>query len=493
VSAFDRYLEAKPAPKADEALYYKALAQREMELPADALDTLEVLMLGYPRSQRLASAWFEKAATLASTGDTEQAVKAYQDVAAFFPSDKLAPQAVWNAARLHEADGRFVEAARLYEELQASFPAYESADAALWRSGLAYYRSGAPDKAETAWEALLAKYAKSSYRAKSLYWLGKLKNEAKAGSSGGTWDQVLELDPHGYYALRVAQMRAGTSLGVDRMVPVAAESPEWDAAQSEEEVLAWLRGWTQVPTGTRLIELPAAIASRPDLKRGQALLAVGMRREALAALDGARAATWNNALGLAQLGFFFRSQELYGLAARCAARLAGLWPGGVIQDAPQALQRLSYPLAYADLVSAEAVQADLDPLLLAALIRQESLFEPAAESYAGARGLGQVMPATGEGIAKSLGMEGFVLDDLYRPWVSIRFAAFYLAAQLKRFDGQLLVALAGYNGGPGNTLHWLEGTEGDVDLFVEMIGATQSRNYLQRVYEQYITYEQLYR
>ena len=118
---------------------------------------------------------------------------------------------------------------------------------------------------------------------------------------------------------------------------------------------------------------------------------------------------------------------MYGLAARGASRLAGLWPNGSIRTAPPAVQRLSYPLAYADLLSVEAGARSLDPLLLAALIRQESLFEPAAESYAGARGLGQVMPATGEGIARSLNMADFVLDDLYRPWVSVRFGAYYLS------------------------------------------------------------------
>jgi soluble lytic murein transglycosylase len=181
------------------------------------------------------------------------------------------------------------------------------------------------------------------------------------------------------------------------------------------------------------------------------------------------------------------------LAARTAYRLAGLWPEGAIQEAPDALLRLAYPLVYADLLSARAREQDLDPLLLAALVRQESLFEPMAESYVGARGLGQVMPATGKGIANSLGMEDFVLDDLYRPSISIQFGAFYLGAQMNHFDDQVLVALAAYNGGPGNTLRWIEAGGQDLDLFVEVITAAQSRLYLQRVYEQYLIYERLYR
>ncbi|HSJ55992.1 MAG TPA: transglycosylase SLT domain-containing protein, partial [Anaerolineae bacterium] len=193
---------------------------------------------------------------------------------------------------------------------------------------------------------------------------------------------------------------------------------------------------------------------------------------------------------------YFRDRGLYGLAARAASRLAILWPDGNLYAAPLPVQYLAYPLAYSDLLSTEALAYDLDPLLLAALIRQESLFEKEAESWVGARGLGQVMPATGEGIARSLHMDDFGLDDLYRPWVSIRFGAFYLSVQLGRFDDQLLVSLAAYNGGPGNTLRWIElaGGDGfDLDFFVEIITAGQSRIYLQTVYVQYLRYETLYR
>jgi soluble lytic murein transglycosylase len=206
-----------------------------------------------------------------------------------------------------------------------------------------------------------------------------------------------------------------------------------------------------------------------------------------------RSAAWDNPVTLAQLAIYFQEKGLTGLAARSASRLASLWQGGNILTSPEALQRLAYPLAYADLLSAEAQEQDLDPLLLAALVRQESLFEPVAESYAGARGLGQVMPATGQGIAKNLGMEDFVLDDLYRPSVSLKFGAYYLAVQLGRFDDRILVALAAYNGGPGNTLRWLEAGGDDFDLFVEVITAAQSRLYLQRVYQHYLVYEALYR
>ncbi len=494
IRAFDRYLAAEPAEKADQALYYKALALRALDQPQAALEVLEALITGYPQSEQLARAWLEKGATLVRVGESDAAVKAYQDLAAFFPAHKLAPEALWRAAKLREGEGAYVESARLYEGLQTSFPAFENAEEALWRAGLAHFRAGDQERAIGDWQSLLAKYPASPYRARSLYWLGKLKVRGGPDEEDDYWTQLVAAEPQSYYALRVEQIRASDSLTATRLITAPIEPPPWDTAQAEAEILTWLRGWTQVATGTVRLTVPVTVANGVDFRQGEALLAAGLRREALETFDRVRAAAWKEPVTLAQLSLFFHERGLHGLAARSAYRLAGLRPEGNIHEAPLALQQLAYPLVYADLLSVEAGSRGLDPLLLAALVRQESLFEPVAESYAGARGLGQVMPATGQGIANSLGLGEFVLDDLYRPSISIRFGAFYLAVQMGRFDDQILVALAAYNGGPGNTLRWLESTgSDDLDLFVEVITSDQSRLYLQRVYEQYLIYEKLYR
>ncbi|MGD8626912.1 MAG: transglycosylase SLT domain-containing protein, partial [Anaerolineae bacterium] len=493
IRAFDRYLAAgETATRADEALYYKALAQRALEQPQAALDTLEALIVGYPESEWLPKAWLEQAATLAGMEETDEAVKRYRDTAAFFPDRAVAPQALWRAARLLEGKGDLAGAAALYEEMQSAFPGAEDAEEALWRAGLLRYDRGDLEGAAASWQALL-EYPQTSYRKKALYWLGKLEPELEMEGEGDFWGELVESNPRDYYALRVEQVRGGEVLTATRLISAPVAPPAWDPAGYEAEVLDWLRGWTEVPTGTQLLALPPALSGQIDLQRGEELQAVGLRREALDAFGAVRVAAWDDPLSLARLVVYFQERGFYGMAARCAVRLGALWPDGNIFGAPLVLQRVAYPLPYADLLAAAAQKYDLDLLLLAALIRQESLFEKEAESYAGARGLGQVMPATGEGIARTLDMEDFVLDDLYRPVVSIEFGAFYLSVQMGRFDDRLLVALAAYNGGPGNTLRWLELGGETLDFFVEMITASQSRIYLQRVYEQYVTYERLYR
>ena len=491
IGAFDRYLAAGPADKSDEALYRKALSQRALDQAEAAMETLEALIAGYPESEWLASAWLAKAATYAVMGDNEAAVKAYRDAAAFFPAHELAPTALWRAASLREGERRYGDAGALFLDLQTNFPAYDDADEALWRSGFDYYRAGDREPAIGSWQALLQKYPRSAYRSKVLYWLGKL--EAQPAEGDAYWTVLLQDDPRDYYALRVKQIQSGEPLTDARLVSDPVQPPAWDPAAFTAEILPWMQGWTEVPTDTQSLDLSSAWMRRNGFRRGEALLAVGLRSEALAAYDGLRAAAWDEPLTLAQLAVYFTDKGLPGLAARCAARLAGLWPDGTLYTAPAELRRLAYPLPYADLLSAAAQKYDLDPLLLAALVRQESLFEKVAESYVGARGLGQVMPATGQGIANSLDLEDFVLDDLYRPSISVEFGAFYLSVQMRRFDRQLLISLAAYNGGPGNTLRWLEEGGEDLDFFVEIITASQSRIYLQRVYEQYLIYEELYR
>jgi len=137
--------------------------------------------------------------------------------------------------------------------------------------------------------------------------------------------------------------------------------------------------------------------------------------------------------------------------------------------------------------------SDLDPLLVFSTIRQESLFESFATSYASAHGLMQVWPPTGELISTQLGWPpGYETADLYLPYVSVRFGTYYLAQQRDRFEGRLDVALAGYNGGPENAQRWLSTAGDDPDLFVELIDASEPRIYVPVIREHYAVYQILY-
>jgi soluble lytic murein transglycosylase len=140
-----------------------------------------------------------------------------------------------------------------------------------------------------------------------------------------------------------------------------------------------------------------------------------------------------------------------------------------------------------------AIENNIHPLFLFSLIRQESLFESFVQSSAAARGLMQIIPATGLEVSEKLGWPANYDDsDLNRPLVSITLGTAYLAEQLDRFDGDFYAALAAYNGGPGNAMQWKEIAPDDPDLFLEVIRFSETQDYIRRIYETFAIYRRLY-
>ncbi|MEX2238832.1 MAG: transglycosylase SLT domain-containing protein [Dehalococcoidia bacterium] len=180
-------------------------------------------------------------------------------------------------------------------------------------------------------------------------------------------------------------------------------------------------------------------------------------------------------------------------AARAAGALLQRLPFELRAGIPIELGGLAYPQPYLSSAEEATARHDVDPLLLYALIRQESFFDHNAHSHADAYGLTQVIPATGAGIARELGVEPFSPEMLYRPALSLDFGAYYLAAQLEAFGGFPYAALAAYNGGPGNAERWgRDGGFDNADVYVARIDFEETSNYVRRVIENYGHYRAIY-
>lgn len=112
--------------------------------------------------------------------------------------------------------------------------------------------------------------------------------------------------------------------------------------------------------------------------------------------------------------------------------------------------RMRYPLRYEQIIRGHAENYRLEPTLLAAVIYQESKFDPDARSASGAIGLMQLLPETGQGIADRTGGESWQPDDLLDPELNVRYGSWYLRHLLDKYEGNVETALAAYNGGQGN-------------------------------------------
>jgi soluble lytic murein transglycosylase len=168
--------------------------------------------------------------------------------------------------------------------------------------------------------------------------------------------------------------------------------------------------------------------------------------------------------------------------------------GGPYQaSVPTEARRLYYPLAFEAEIRPAAELAGVPPNLVYGIIREESAFDVTAMSRVGARGLMQVMPATGREVAGKLGLaySEARLDD---PAYNVRLGSTYFGQVLRMFDGRTELALAGYNGGPYRMKRlWREaGPRAELDFFLESLPIEESKNYVKRVLVFSDSYEQLY-
>jgi soluble lytic murein transglycosylase len=160
---------------------------------------------------------------------------------------------------------------------------------------------------------------------------------------------------------------------------------------------------------------------------------------------------------------------------------------------PYVLEPVKYPLAYWDIIKKQADQHKLDPLLVAAIIRQESAYDPEAVSSANAKGLMQIIPKTGKRIASKIGLKKFTTSQLHDPETNILLGTTYLAELLERYDGNLYRSLAAYNAGPDATKKWWpEKGEADHEVIVENITYRATRNYVKRILRNQYHYSTLY-
>ena len=225
--------------------------------------------------------------------------------------------------------------------------------------------------------------------------------------------------------------------------------------------------------------------------RGELLWRLGLYEDGKRELEALRQDYARDAVASYQLALRFRDIGIY-RSSIIAADSVLLLSGQSVFEAPRLIGRLSYPVYYSDIILSLAENYGYDPLLQFALVRQESLYESFIASHAGAQGLSQVMPATGEYIAQRLGLTDYENQDLYRPRMGLVFGAYYLQEQLNTFDGDIPAALSAYNAGPGNAARWHAAAGDDLDLYLETVNFSETRTYIQRIYSGYVIYRYLY-
>jgi soluble lytic murein transglycosylase len=491
LAAFDRYLAAAPADPAA-ALYYKGLILRSQMDYEEAVAAWDAIIQGYPSHYFWDDAWEQKGYTQWAYMD--QYTAGQETLLGFVtaaPAHARAAEFLFDAAGVAERDGRLEDAAWLWERIPGEYPDSDYVYRALMMAGLAHYRLADYAGAQAVFWRAQSLATTQFDRTGALFWIGKTyAAQGDDATALATWQQTAAMDPTGYYSERSRDLILSRppfappkmfDLGMDREVEIA---------QAEE----WMRQTFALPANADLT-VPGTLADDARFQRGQELWRLGLYAEAATEFDALRqevaldpVSTYRLALFCSDLGLYRQSI----LAARQVLNLAGMDDAESL-SAPLLFSHIRFGTYFSDLVFPAAQEYGFHPLFVWSLMRQESLFEPFITSGADARGLMQIVPATGQDVANRMDWPtNYTADDLTRPLVSVDLGLYYLASLRDAFDGDMLAAMAAYNGGPGNASTWKDLAAGDPDMFVEMIRFDETRRYVMGIYEVYDIYRQLY-
>jgi soluble lytic murein transglycosylase len=474
--------EGGGSPEVLELQRLRGLTLRGLGQFPEAIDALAAVGSASPDSEPGRQALLDWIQTIGQSGATQEAADKYRNYAASYPDDPRAPVALDRAAQLLDRLEQSDEALKVRFELGQRYPESELSPPALHTVGSAYFYAEQWREAQYVWQ-LLAENQRGAEQARGAFWAARAaQKQAAMDQAHALFERAYNAAPDTYHGTRAADELALTmtpTLTLD--APITAE--DW------LELEAWIADWAEAPDDAAEKQ-PASDSGFAE--RALELGAVGMESEARAEWNSAREVRATDPLGLMQVA---RQAHLHGetyTALKTAEQLAALVPDPAA-PLPETLRRLIFPAPYVDLVLTESQEQGVDPRLFYALMRQESLFNPGATSWVGARGLAQVMPATGQGIAQRLAVADFHPDDLYQPHVSVRFGTFYIGQQIQTMGGSIHGGLAAYNGGPGNAQRWANGTTvTDPDLYMQGIDYPETRHYVRLVYGYYGAYRRLY-
>jgi soluble lytic murein transglycosylase len=340
------------------------------------------------------------------------------------------------------------------------YPAGRFAERAYWRVGWWAYREGRFQEASALFDRGAAQFPRSDYRPSWLYWSGRAWEQA---GQRGPGEERLVLTATDYFnsyygrlALRHLSSRA------------AAISAQFGQAAG------------------------APAPSFPTVDRVAQLIAVGLNREALNELQYAQRLWGDSPQLTATIALVQNRLGNLRLGINAMKRAYPQWMAAGGESLPLEVQKVVFPLDYWPLLQKHAAARGLDPFLVAALVAQESTFDPIIRSSANAVGLMQVLPSTGRQFARRLKLAGYSAARLTDPETNVRLGTAIFADGVKKFGG-VHFALAAYNAGDHRVTSWQRERPGmPQDVFIDDIPFPETQNYVKRILGTAEDYRRLY-
>jgi soluble lytic murein transglycosylase len=453
-----------------------AFHQRQLTQASTMLDTL---LQRFPQGEHVAETVYVLGQVEQRQGNLVASERHYQRVIAAYPTSPWAAEALVELAKLFNERKNATQAVELYIRLAQRFPTHEKAAEGLCEAGWLQYRQQQYEAAVRLFRRVEELLPDADILPQILYWHARaVHQQGQSRVAEQLYRRLVDEYPFHYYSHQAAQrLRAA-----GRPVPLTAMAPPTN-------------DW-QPPT---LVTLPSAATTPPErtqfhLLRVQELQQLQMQREAsreIAQLGTLLPDTHETTYFVSKL--YVDNQDYLAALRRLNALLKTLRPKE-IRGLPRAVWTMLYPKPFWDEVDQQARITALDPYLVISIMRQESAFSTTAVSAAGARGLMQLMPGTAQLVAKRLQLGKVTNGMLEQPQLNIMFGTHYFASMLQRYAGNMVLALAAYNAGPGRADRWAkEWPNLPQDEFIEHIPFQETRLYVKLIMRNMLHYERLYK
>jgi len=462
-----------PEPDRDEARVGVGAAQF---LSGDTVAALRYLReLKISKSEAEAERLYYIAEASRKMGDDVEMMSAVKQLGDHYPASP------WRLKALVTAGNRYVGTndkdryAPLFKAASDTFPGDASTAYCHWKIVWDAYLADRPERLDLLREQI-ERYPSDSRASTALYFLGRtLEKTDRPAEARAYYERVSEQFPHYFYA----------TLARERLA-----DPKLAAVKADPTVETWLDGiaW---PEHRDFTSVEPNAATRLRIDRGRLLMAAGLPDVADAELRfGAKTDNEQPHLLAIELA---RSMPTPFHALRIMKSFMGDYLSIPFENAPLRFWQLLFPLPYREDVVESAKARGLDPYSVAALIRQETEFNPDAHSHANAYGLMQLVLPTGKLMGRATGIPVASSHTLLNPSINIQLGTEYLRGQLNNWNGNWAQTLAAYNAGPGRVKQWLTlGVYREPAEFVESIPFNETREYVQAVLRNADMYRQIY-
>jgi len=383
-----------------------------------------------------------------------------------FPGSAEARSAVFMEGAFYESAGRRKRAIEIYGRILRD--GAEPSATAAWHRGWLEFTMGRYLEAYKTLN-LSSERLNAGNRLKFAYWRGRALDKAgQKARAMAEYQKACEGGMPGYYCY-MAKRRLGLPIGG----PWSAKSVWGDRV-------------------VRPAPLTAEGLEEGNLRAAMVLLSTGLTKEAAfeadRALQGQGHAPERNLI-LSLMRAFYDAGDYYH-AIKVYDSYFGLLMRHNDTIRPELL-RVAFPMKVVEYISAKGLAGEADPLLVAAVMREESSYDPDTISRTGAVGLMQVMPSTAEFIARASGRGHLTAEALLDPETNISLGAWYLAYLWRKTKGDPVETIAGYNAGLNSVLQWRKRYPQEDDEFIESIPFRETRNYTKKVLKSYQAFKML--